>query len=234
MKSKSPKPSRKAATSTAKKSEADGRVAKYLTTPHGSAAATLHSVLRAVLPKNPEFLPDVIMVRDELEANSLEAKNGNLTSVESTLATQATVLDFMFNQVAQIACGHSLDSGSFERIFRLALRAQAQSARTLEILANIKQGPRVVFAQQLNSAHQQIVNNAGSPADAAPSRIVRSAQNGNPPPTSHALENTPSIQTNAPMDPRSPRETTPVYPPMAAMDQVNRPQQRRRKAEKQP
>lgn len=50
---------------------------------------------------------------------------------------------------------------------RLALRAQAQSARTLETLAALKNP--TVFAKQLNLASQQVVNNAGKlPAKTAP------------------------------------------------------------------
>ncbi len=46
----------------------------------------------------------------------------------------------------------------FEAYMRLALRAQAQSTRTLEVLATVK-NPPVVFAKQANIAQQQQVNN---------------------------------------------------------------------------
>ena len=186
------------------------------------------------LPDNPEYVPDMEIVKDRLEMNSQQVNQGDLTGVEATLESQATVLNYLFHQTAQLACGYKFSSETFERTFRLALRAQAQSARTLEILANIKQGPRVVFAQQLNAAHQQIVNNVASPADVDAPRIVRSAQNENSPPTSNSLENTPTLPPHAPLDPSSPREAESTYPQLAAMDPVNRPHQRRRKAEQQP
>ena len=186
------------------------------------------------LPDNPEYVPDMEIVKDRLEMNSQQVNQGNLTGLEATLESQSIVLNYLFHQTAQLACGYKFASETFERTFRLALRAQAQSARTLEILANIKQGPRVVFAQQLNAAHQQIVNNVASPADVDAPRIVRSAQNGNSPPTSNSLENTPTLQTHAPLDPSSPREAESTDPQLAAVDAVIRPHQRRRKAEQQP
>ena len=186
------------------------------------------------LPDNPEYVPDMEIVKDRLEMNSQRVNQGDLTGVEATLESRATVLNDLFHQTAQLACGYKFASESFERTFRLALRAQAQSARTLEILANIKQGPRVVFAQQVNTAHQQIVNNGTSPAGPDEPRIVRSAQHENSPPTSHSLENTPTLQTHAPLDPSSPREAESTDPQLAAVDAVIRPHQRRRKAEQQP
>ena len=232
MKDKITKPNRKAAAGTL--AESAGRRAHYLTSPHGTAAVTLQSALKAAIHERPELLPDILTVVDLRGKNSKKVNHGDLTAVEATLESQGTVLNYLFNQMAQMAFSYKLDSETFERTFRLGLRAQAQSARTLEILANIKQGPRVVFAQQLNAAHQQIVNNVTSPADANEPQIVRSAQNQKSPPTSKILKNTPTLQTHAPLDPRSPRETESTYPQLAAVDKVQRSQHSRRKAGQQP
>jgi hypothetical protein len=233
MKSKSSPSNRKKA-AAAKKAEEDERMVRYLTGPHGPAASTLHTALKLVVPNNPEILPDIKLLRGGLEKNGHQVIQGNLSGVETTLESQATVLGYLFNQMAQLALNHKLGSDTFDRTFRLALRAQAQSARTLEILANLKQGPRVVFAQQLNTAHQQIVNNAAPTEEAESPRIVRSALNETPAPTGNALGD-PTIHPNyATLDPRSPRETTPVHPPLAAMDPIHRPQKPIREADQQP
>ncbi len=65
-----------------------------------------------------------------LRALTDKAKSGDLGQVEAMLFNQAV----------------------------LALRAQAQSTRTLEVLATVK-NPPVVFAKQANIAQQQQVNN---------------------------------------------------------------------------
>ena len=49
----------------------------------------------------------------------------------------------------------------FEPYMRLALRAQAQSARALETLAALK--TPAIFAKQLNVANQQVVNQGAVP-----------------------------------------------------------------------
>lgn len=54
--------------------------------------------------------------------------------------------------------------GAFESYMRLALKAQAQTVRTIEVLAAIK-NPPVVFARQANISHghQQMNNGTATP-----------------------------------------------------------------------
>lgn len=85
---------------------------------------------------------------------------GDLAELEGTLTAQALSLDAMFNELARRS---ALNMGEYmqaaESYMRLALKAQAQCARTIEVLAAMK-NPPVVFAKQANIAngHQQINN----------------------------------------------------------------------------
>jgi hypothetical protein len=86
---------------------------------------------------------------------------GDTSELEATLTAQAVSLDTIFNELARRA---ALNMGEYlqatESYMRLALKAQAQCARTIEVLAAIK-NPPLVFAKQANIAHgHQQVNNA--------------------------------------------------------------------------
>lgn len=86
---------------------------------------------------------------------------GDLAELEGALTAQAVSLDAMFNELARRA---ALNMGEYinaaETYMRLALKAQAQCARTIEVLAAMK-NPPVVFAKQANISHgHQQVNNA--------------------------------------------------------------------------
>ena len=90
---------------------------------------------------------------------------GDMKLAERIAFSQAHTLNHLFNRMTQIAFAN-LSSACFEPFMRLAFRAQAQSARTLETLAALKNP--TIFAKQLNVANQQIVNNgSASPAQVA-------------------------------------------------------------------
>ena len=86
---------------------------------------------------------------------------GDLSEMESTLTAQAISLNAIFNTLAKRSAqnmGNYLKTT--EVYMRLALKAQAQCARTIEVLATMK-NPPIVYAKQANIAHghQQINNN---------------------------------------------------------------------------
>lgn len=85
---------------------------------------------------------------------------GDLNELESTLTSQVVSLNAIFNTLARKAA-HSEFLNQMEANMRLALKAQAQCARTAEILAAIK-NPPVIIAKQANIAagHQQINNHS--------------------------------------------------------------------------
>lgn len=99
----------------------------------------------------------VVVMREKVA----KVKAGDLSDLEATLTAQAVTLDTIFNELARrslINMGEYMNAA--ETYMRLALKAQAQTARTVEVLAAMK-NPPVVFAKQANIAHgHQQVNNA--------------------------------------------------------------------------
>ena len=96
---------------------------------------------------------------------------GDTTALEATLTAQATALDTIFNELARRAAANMGEYIHTTEIYmRLALKAQAQCARTIEVIAAMK-NPPVIFAKQANIAqgNQQVNNgnlNATIPAHA--------------------------------------------------------------------
>jgi len=95
-------------------------------------------------------------------------QKNNMSELEATLSAQVGSLDAIFAEMARRAAmnmGEHLNGT--ETYMRLALKAQAQCARTIEVLANIK-NPPIVYAKQANIAngHQQINN--GMPQSGIP------------------------------------------------------------------
>lgn len=92
----------------------------------------------------------------------------NTSELEATLSAQVGSLDAIFAELARRAAINMGDHLHATEIYmRLALKAQAQCARTIEVLANIK-NPPVIYARQANIAngHQQINN--GVPQSESP------------------------------------------------------------------
>ena len=104
---------------------------------------------------------------------------GDLTGVERMLSGQIIALHALFADCAMRA---QANMGTYaepvERYMRIALKAQAQCARTAEVLGSLRAGP-TVFAKQANitSGPQQVVNNHGQPGTHAPAH--ESAKSGN-------------------------------------------------------
>jgi hypothetical protein len=82
--------------------------------------------------------------------------NGNLDGPERMAMCQAKILDMLFNELLRRGMA-VIDQPEFETIMKLALKAQAQSAKALETIAVLKKP--AIFAKQLNMAHQQVVTN---------------------------------------------------------------------------
>lgn len=103
----------------------------------------------------------VSVMRDKAD----KVKIGDTSELEATLTVQVVSLNAIFNEMAMRAASN-MGGGymqAMEIYMRLALKAQAQCARTIEVLATIK-NPPVVFAKQANIANgPQQVNN-GMPA----------------------------------------------------------------------
>jgi len=98
-----------------------------------------------------------------MREKAAKVNSGDISELEATLAAQAVSLDTIFNELARRAAmnmGQQLHAT--ESYMRLALKAQAQCARTIEALATIK-NPPVVIAKQANITNgPQQVNNGAS------------------------------------------------------------------------
>lgn len=117
---------------------------------------------------------DLTEAVDIMKEKSDKIIAGDLSELESTLTAQVVSLNAIFNTLAKRSAqnmGNYLKST--EVYMRLALKAQAQCARTIEILATMK-NPPIVYAKQANIAqgHQQINNN---PSHAHAEKNINSA-----------------------------------------------------------
>ena len=133
---------------------------------------------------------------------------GDLSELESTLSAQVVSLNAIFNTLA----GRSMQCeylNQMETNLRLALKAQAQCARTVEVLATMR-NPPIVFAKQANIAqgHQQINNGNQSATHAGKTKN----------PANELL----SEDSNAALDTRGTVETGGANQELAAVETVDR------------
>lgn len=133
---------------------------------------------------------------------------GDLSELESTLTAQIVSLNVIFNALARRSANCEY-LNQMETNLRLALKAQAQCARTAEILAAIK-NPPIVFAKQANIAqgHQQINNGNLSPTHAQK--------------TKNSANELLSEDTHAALDTRGTIETGGTHQELAAVETINR------------
>lgn len=131
---------------------------------------------------------------------------GDLSDLESTMAAQVVSLNAIFVTLARRSAASEY-LNQMEINMRLALKAQAQSARTAEILAAIK-NPPIVYAKQANIAHgHQQINNNQSPTHAGK--------------TINSENELLSEADHATLDTRGTIETSGANQEMAAVEAVN-------------
>lgn len=153
---------------------------------------------------------DITEAVEVIKEKSQKIIAGDLSELEATLAAQVVTLNTIFNTLtlrSAHAMGNSLKFT--ETYMRLALKAQAQCARTAEILAAIK-NPPIVIAKQANIAqgHQQINNGNQSPTHAG--KTINSAN--------ELL----SEDSNAPLDTRGTIETGGIDKELATVETIDR------------
>ena len=86
-------------------------------------------------------------------------KNGDLSTLEAMLLSQATALQTMFAGLARRAANQE-HLRQYEAFMGLALKAQAQSRSTISALVDLKYPKQATFVNQANIAHgPQQVNN---------------------------------------------------------------------------
>ena len=128
-------------------------VARLMTAPEYEATRVIQAVERTGGYGGQLDTPELVGC---LRALTDKVKSGDLGQAEAMLFNQATALQSLFSRLVERGMKADL-LPHFEAYMRLALRAQAQSTRTLEVLATVKNPP--VFAKQANIAQQQQVNN---------------------------------------------------------------------------
>ncbi len=128
----------------------------------GLSSITLNSVTASEFSTGTIGDIDLSAAIEVMRNKRDEIINGNLKGLETTLTAQATTLDCIFNSLARRA-NNSDTVSKLEIYLRLALKAQAQCARTIEVLATMK-NPPIVFAKQANISNgNQQVNNGNTP-----------------------------------------------------------------------
>ena len=105
---------------------------------------------------------DINLLSSELREQTAAIQSGDMSRAEAMLGAQAHTLDALFSNLARRASSN-MTAGygdAAERYLRLALKAQAQSVRTIEALAELKAPKAIQFIGQANIAqgHQQINN----------------------------------------------------------------------------
>ncbi|MBC7787416.1 MAG: hypothetical protein H7Z18_08265 [Methylophilaceae bacterium] len=124
---------------------------------------TLNGFTTSIFTKNQMGETDLTETISVMRDLVSKVNAGDLNEMEATLTSQTVSLNAIFNELARRA---ALNIGTHmqatEGYMRLALKAQSQCARTIEVLAGMK-NPPVVFAKQANISHgHQQVNNGNN------------------------------------------------------------------------
>lgn len=101
---------------------------------------------------------DLVTLVEEFIKDAKKVTEGDIKGVEEMLMLQAKTLDFVFYD----ALSHLSDLNMINQIevfSNIAFKAQAQSRKTLAILAELKHPRRTTFIKQQNNAINQQVNN---------------------------------------------------------------------------
>ena len=103
--------------------------------------------------------------------------DGDLSTLEAMLVSQATALQTIFTSLARRAQLQEHQK-HFESFLGLALKAQAQSRATISALVDLKYPRQATFVKQANIAHgPQQVNNGGA-AGADPAQFTQAQAHG--------------------------------------------------------
>ena len=107
---------------------------------------------------------DVPAMLEQLRDEAAAVNRGDLSQVEAMLTNQATALQTLFARLSEKGLAAEY-LPQYEAYMRMALRAQSQCTRTLEVLAALK-NPPLVIARQANVTSGPQQNNFGLPSRA--------------------------------------------------------------------
>ena len=150
-----PKTDPAALTISAPEDKVDETTARVMSEPEVRSAS--------IIQKFEGDIIDINYLASELRTQNKIINAGDIGRVESMLGAQAHTLDALFAQLSRRSHSNMV-GGCFEvsvAYMKLALRAQSQAVRTLEVLSEIKRPKHIAFVAQANisGGHQQ-VNNA--------------------------------------------------------------------------
>jgi len=149
---------------------------------------------------------DCSALTDEIKNNITSIQNGDLKQIESSLYSQAIILQDYFARLLSIA-SLAHDFNHIQILGHLALKAQNQCRATLSALADIKNPKRATFIKQQNNALTQQVNNISNSKN---SKKISNYEN--------------ELLTEAPyetMDIRATPDTVKINPAMEAVETIN-------------
>lgn len=132
-------------------------IARALLTSGFSQARVIKAMEGNQLPSNM----DVLVLKEALDQQVKEMKGGGTEHQEEMLWNQAVTLEQLFVRLVERATNQT-HADHYDRLFRLALRAQNQSRSTLQALADLRSPKSHVFAKQANVANNQQINHAPS------------------------------------------------------------------------
>lgn len=127
--------------------------ARAMLTPEVTSATIVQDLLRQ---------PSVDSLVDELRQQTALVQGGSLERPKAMLMAQAQALDALFLTLCKRSLANAREGGfldAADKYMRLALRAQSQSVRTLEVLGELVNPRPVAYVRQANIAHTQQVNN---------------------------------------------------------------------------
>ena len=139
------------------------------------------SAARAIKTLGTAGSADLAALAAELSEQCRMVSTGDMRRPEAILTAQAHTLDQAFTLLldrAAVNFGEHLEAAQL--YMRLALRAQAQCARTLETLGQLRNPPAsATFIKQANVAHgpQQVNNGTAPPNDPTRAREGENGQN---------------------------------------------------------
>ena len=158
-------------------------------------------------------------VVESLRDSARKAGDGDLSTLEAMLISQATALQTIFASYARRAQAQT-QQRNLEAFMGMALKAQAQSRATIQAVIELKYPRQATFVKQANIAHgpQQVNNGIAAPDGLAHAEKTQPEQN-------KLLEESSYGRTY--LDNGAAPKATGSHQAVAAVDKVNRPSKRR-------
>jgi len=140
------------------------------------SAITSESFAKKILPDL-----DFGMLVDELNAETKQVMNGDMSMMEAMLVGQAKALQTIFVSLALKASSQEYLK-NYGLFMNLALKAQSQSRATIQALTELKYPKQVAFVKQANIAHgNQQINNNPHASPTRPHAHAHAVENENQP-----------------------------------------------------